>query len=153
VPRRSRSKALKARRRIVLRAAAAAVLAALPACSTRPKPSPGLVALARNPKAVVSGIVRDSRTGKPIEGIEVFGLPEGKDFPWGPPGLTDSDGRFTVALGAPAKYSFLLRWHGISVVTPEKNDPAYVEVATEPGGRIEGVELKFLREKFQEKTP
>ena len=132
-----------------LPAAAAAGLLGLLSCSTRPKPSPGLVALARNPKAVVSGIVRDSRTGEPVEGVEVYGLPEGKDFPWGPPGVTDSEGRFTIELGAPAKYSFLLRWRGISVLTPEKDDPAFVEVRTEPGGRIEGVELKFLREKFE----
>ena len=102
---------------------------------------------------MVSGVVVDSATGEPVAGIEVFGLPRGADFPWGPPAMTDSAGRFTLRLGAPGQYSFLLRFRGISVVTPESADPGYVDVATVPGGRIDGVRLTFLRTDFEKSVP
>lgn len=103
----------------------------------------------KGPRVTVSGVVRDAATGEPVAGIEVYGLPRGKDIPWEPPSMTDEQGRFTLRLTAPAKYAFLLRDHGISILTPEKDDPGYVDIVTKPGEKIEGVELKFLREKFQ----
>ena len=130
-------------------AALAAAAAALLACSTRPRPSPGLLAIARNGKATVRGTVRDSETGLPVEGITVYGLPRGKDFPWEPPAVTDAGGRFTLTLAAPATYAFMLEWRGIARVTPDDRDPGYVDVQTRPGETVEGVELKFLREKFE----
>ncbi len=130
-------------------AALAAAAAALLACSTRPRPSPGLLAMERNGKATVRGIVRDAKTGQAVAGITVWGLPRGKDFPWEPPAVTDAGGRFTLKLAAPATYAFLLEKGGISVVTPDPRDPGYVDVVTRPGETIEGIELQFLREKFE----
>jgi hypothetical protein len=130
----------------------AALLGAL-ACATAPGPSAGLVAIEKNPKATVSGIVVDSETGAPVEGIEVIGLPRGKDFPWEPAATTDSGGRFTLRLAAPAEYSFLLRYRGISILTPDAADPAYVDVVTVSGARVDGVRLKFLRRFFETSVP
>jgi hypothetical protein len=118
------------------------------ACATAPKPSAALVAIEKNPKAMVSGTVVDAATGEPVAGIEVSGLPRGKDYPWEPPAVTDALGRFTLALAAPAEYSFLLRFRGISAVTPDPADPGYVDVKTVPGGRIDGIRLQFLRAAF-----
>lgn len=123
------------------------------ACATPPKPSAALVAIEKNPKAIVSGTVVDAESGEPVEGIEVLGLPRGNDFPWEPAATTDAGGRFTLRLAAPADYSFLLRFNGISIVTPEAGDPGYVDVVTVPGGRIEGVRLKFLRREFEKSVP
>lgn len=128
------------------------ILAGL-ACATAPKPSAALVAIEKNPKAVVSGTVVDSESGEPVVGIEVLGLPRGKDIPWELAATTDSSGRFTLRLAAPAEYSFLLRFHGISIVTPEADDPGYVDVVTVPGGRVDGVQLKFLRREFEKSVP
>ncbi len=128
-------------------------VAGMTACATAPRPRAGLLATDKNPKAVVSGIVVDSETGRPVAGIEVFGLPRGGDVPWGPPATTDSEGRFTLRLGAPGDYSFLLRFQGISILTPQSADPGYVDVATAPGGRIEGVRLTFLRGEFEKSVP
>ena len=107
----------------------------------------------KNPKATVSGVVVDSETGEPVAGVEVFGLPMGKDVPWEPGATTDSLGRFTLRLAAPAEHAFLLRYRGISVVTPDPADPAYVDIVTAPGGRIDGIRLKFLRGRFEESVP
>ena len=107
----------------------------------------------KNPKATVAGIVVDSESGEPVAGIEVFGLPRGKDVPWEPSATTDSLGRFTLRLAAPAEHSFLLRARGISFVTPDADDPGYVDVVTVPGGRIDGIRLKFLRRRFEQSIP
>ena len=124
------------------------VSASLAACAAAPKPSAELIALARAPKVPVSGIVVDAESGSPVAGIEVFGLPRGKDIPWCPPAKTDAAGRFTLHLAAPAEYAFLLRWQGVSVLTPLSDDPGYVDVATQPGRPVEGIRLKFLRAAF-----
>jgi hypothetical protein len=134
-------------------AAAAVLLLASAACSTRPKPSPGLVAMEHNPSVTVSGVVVDSETGSPVEGIEVTGLPEGKDYPWVDFVRTGGDGAFTLSLPTPARYAFLLRWKGISIVTPDPGDPAYVEVETREGKPVEGVRLKFFRTAFETPIP
>jgi hypothetical protein len=118
------------------------------ACATAPKPSAALLAIEKNPKASVSGTVIDAESGAPVSGVEVYGLPRGKDYPWEPPATTDALGRFTLLLAAPAEYSFLLRSRGISVVTPDAADPGYVDLKTVPGGRVEGIRLKFLRAAF-----
>jgi len=93
--------------------------------------------------------VVDSETGDPVAGIEVLGLPRGKDYPWGPSAVTDAKGRFTLALAAPAEYAFILRVGGISIVTPSPDDPGYVDVSTRPGRPIDGVRLKFIRRAFK----
>jgi hypothetical protein len=123
------------------------------ACFTAPTPSPELLALKRAPKVAVSGVVVDSETGNPVEGIEVIGLPRGIDYPWDPPAVTDSTGRFTLALSAPAEYSFLLRVGGISILTPSPDDPGYVDVSTIPGRPIDGLKLKFIRKAFAAAPP
>ncbi|HKB70862.1 MAG TPA: carboxypeptidase-like regulatory domain-containing protein [Thermoanaerobaculia bacterium] len=133
---------------------AAAILAALTAaCAAAPKPSPQILALRRAPKVRVSGIVVDAETGRPVAGIEVTGLPRGKDYPWCPPDTTGRDGRFSLELAAPAEYSFLLRLGKISVLTPSRDDPGYVDVATEPGHPIDGIRLKLIREAFAGPAP
>ena len=129
-------------------AASALLFAGGLACATAPKPTAAFVAFEKNPKAVVSGVVVDSETGEPAAGVEVLGLPRGKDIPWGPGSTTDSRGRFTLLLAAPAEYSFLLRFQGISIVTPNADDPGYVDVTTLPGGRVDGVRLNFRRSAF-----
>jgi hypothetical protein len=111
------------------------------------------VALKRAPKVAVSGVVVDAETGNPVPGIQVLGLPRGKDYPWCPPAVTDAEGRFTLALAAPAEYSFLLRVGGISILTPSPDDPGYVDVSTIPGRPIEGVKLKFIRAAFAAPPP
>jgi hypothetical protein len=130
-------------------AGVAVLLLASAACSTRPTPSPGLVAMERNPRVTVSGVVVDSETGLPVEGIEVTGLPEGKDYPWVDFVRTGADGAFTLSLPTPARYAFLLRWKEISIVTPDPGDPAYVDVETREGNPVEGVRLKFFRTVFE----
>ena len=106
------------------------------------------IALERAPKVAITGVVVDAETGMPVAGIEVLGLPRGKDYPWCPPSLTDSQGRFALALAAPADYSFLLRVGGISVLTPSPDDPGYVDVSTVPGRPVGGIRLKLIRSAF-----
>ena len=90
----------------------------------------------------------DADTGEPVAGVEVLGLPRGKDFPWCPPSVTDAEGRFALSLAAPADYSFLLRVGGISILTPSPDDPGYVDVSTVPGRPVGGIRLKLLRSAF-----
>lgn len=131
---------------------AAAAAVAMTACTAAPKPSPQILALRRAPKVRVTGVVVDAESGRPVAGIEVTGLPRGKDYPWCAPDTTDGDGRFSLELAAPAEYSFLLRLGTVSVLTPSPDDPGYVDVTTEPGRPIDGITLKFIREAF-EKPP
>ena len=126
-----------------------ALAAVLAACTAAPKPSPQLRELIAAPKVRVSGVVVDAETGAPVAGIEVVGLPRGKDYPWWRPAVTDAEGRFVLELAAPAEYSFLLRSGTISMVTPSPDDPGYVDVTTVPGRPIEGIRLKFLRKAFE----
>lgn len=119
--------------------------ATLLACATPPRPTPRSIELADNPRAFLSGTVRDSE-GRPVEGIEVHALPRAKDVGWSPPGRTDARGRFALTVFAPAEYGFLLRHNGITVVTPDPSDPSRVRVAVTPGQSREGAELVFLRE-------
>ena len=118
------------------------------ACATPPRPTKASLVLAANERAVVEGRVTD-RQGRAVAAIRVQGLPRGKDIGWSPAAVTDSDGRFRLALIAPADYGFLLSWNGRTVITPEKDDPARLLVAVEPGSRPEGVALVFLREEWE----
>jgi protocatechuate 3,4-dioxygenase beta subunit len=104
--------------------------------------------LSANERAVVEGRVTD-RQGRAVAAIKVQGLPRGKDIGWSPAAVTDSNGRFRLVLIAPADYGFLLSWNGRTVVTPEKDDPARLHVAVEPGSRRESVALLFLREEWE----
>ena len=88
------------------------------------------------------------RQGRAVAAIRVQGLPRGKDVGWSPAVVTDSNGRFRLVLIAPTNYGFLLSWNGRTVITPEKDDPARLLVAVEPGSRREGIELVFLREEW-----
>ncbi len=132
--------------RIAAAFALAAAGAGLAGCATAPKPSPAILALEKAPKVRVSGVVVDAGDGSPVAGIEVLGLPRGKDFPWCPAATTDAEGRFALELAAPAEYSFLLRVGTISVLTPSPDDPGYVDVTTVPGRPMEGICLKYRRE-------
>lgn len=96
----------------------------------------------------MTGVVVDAETGKPVAGIEVLCLPRGRDYPWCPTAVTDAEGRFALALAAPAEYSFLLRVRGISILTPSPDDPGYVDVSTIPGRPVDGIRLKFIRPAF-----
>ncbi len=107
------------------------------------------MALSEAPKVEVSGTVIDGESGRPVAGIEVNGLPRGKDIPWCAPATTDALGRFTLRLAAPGEYSFLLRTGGIAVLTPNADDPGYVDVATRPGRPIRGVVLTFHAAAFR----
>jgi hypothetical protein len=130
-------------------ALAAAFAASLAGCTAAPKPSEQILALERAPKVRVTGVVVDAETGRPVAGIEVTGLPRGKDYPWCPPDTTDREGRFSLELAAPAEYSFLLRLGTTSVLTSSPDDPGYVDVTTEPGHDVSGIRLKFLRTAFE----
>ena len=118
------------------------------ACATPPRPTEGARKLSANEPAVVEGRVTD-RAGRPVAGIRVEALPRGKDIEWSPPATTDSQGRFRLSLFAPAAYGFVLSWRGITVITPEAEDPARLQIAVQPGERREGVELIFLREAWE----
>ena len=132
------------------RRAAAVLLCALlsGACATPPRPSPETLALAANARATVEGRVTD-RQGRPVAAIRVQALPRGKDVGWSAPAATDSDGRFRLSLIAPAEYGFLLSWHGRTVVTPDRDDPARLNLAVKPGEIRGKIELLFLREEWE----
>jgi hypothetical protein len=115
------------------------------ACTTPPRPTPESLALAANARAIIEGRVTD-REGHPVAAIGVRGLPRGKDVGWSAPAVTNSEGRFRLALVAPAEYGFLLSWQGRTVITAEDADPARLRIAVLPGQRREGIDLLFLRE-------
>lgn len=118
------------------------------ACVSPPRPTQGALQLSANEPAVVEGRVTD-RAGQPVAGIQVEGLPRGKDIEWSRPATTDSQGRFRLSLFAPASYGFVLSWKGMKVVTAEADDPARLEILVQPGEHKEGVELHFLRKVWE----
>ena len=117
------------------------------ACVSPPRPTPESLALAANARATVEGRVTD-REGHPVAAIGVRGLPRGKGVGWSAPAVTNSEGRFRLALVAPAEYGFLLSWQGRTVVTPEKDDPSRLNIAVSPGENRGGIQLVFLREEW-----
>ncbi len=117
-------------------------------CATPPRPTEGARKLSENEPAIVEGRVMD-RAGRPVAGIRVQALPRGKDIKWSKPATTDSQGRFRLSLFAPAAYGFVLSWRGITVITPEAEDPARLQITVQPGEHREGVELLFLREAWE----
>ena len=129
---------------IFARFASLLVVAAGLACAGAPGPSATSVALAKNPRATIEGRVV-GEDGLPIPGLSVYAMPRGKDVPWPAPARTDSEGRFSLSVFAPAEYGFFLRWEGRTVITSREEDPARLAVAVEPGDRREGIELVFLR--------
>src|SRR6187455_1736316 len=62
------------------------------ACSSAPKVTDATKRVAANPRAIVTGVVRDEE-GLPVAGVGVRGIPRGKDVPWAPPVTTGRDGR------------------------------------------------------------
>jgi hypothetical protein len=122
------------------------------ACATPPRPTQASLALAANERAVAEGRVTD-RQGRPVAAIGVRGLPRGKDPGWSPAAVTDSEGRFRLALIAPAEYGFLLSWNGRTVITPEEDDPSRLRIAVSPGEHRAGIELLYLREAWETLAP
>jgi hypothetical protein len=126
---------------------AAAILAALAftgACATPPPPTPGAIALARNPRATIEGSVTDA-AGRPVEGVRVEAVPGGRDVLWSPAGATDADGRFRLSLDAPSEYVFLIYDDAIGVVTPRPDDPSRVRIYLQSGETRKGIALTLLR--------
>ena len=115
------------------------------ACVSPPRPTAAARALEANARAIVEGRVVDTE-GRPVPGLRVEAIPRGKDIPWAPPATTDSAGRFTLELFAPAEYGFVLTNGNRTTVTDDPRDPSHVHVAVRPGERRKGVELLFLRE-------
>lgn len=93
--------------------------------------------------------MRDAE-GNPVAGIGVRGIPAGKDVPWSPVVETGCDGRFRLALAAPATYSFVLLWHGTGVITPDPLDPSRESVTVAPDTAAAGVELVFLADEWRD---
>jgi hypothetical protein len=130
----------------------ALLLLAAARCASAPPPTPGALRIARNPRAVVEGRVRDTG-GRPVAGMGVEALPHSVDVPRVAKAVTDSEGRFRLTLFAPAEYGFLLSSGGISVVTSDPRDPSRVTVAVEPGENKSGIELSFLEEEWRRIEP
>jgi Carboxypeptidase regulatory-like domain len=128
----------------------AALLSA--ACASPPKPTPGALELARNPRAAAEGRVVD-REGRPVAGIAVTAIPRGRDIVWPAPATTDSDGRFVLTLYAPAQYAFFLSRDGRAVITSEADDPCRVLVTVQPGERRDGIVLVFLADAWTAASP
>ena len=93
------------------------------------------------------------RQGRAVAAIGVRGLPRGKDAGWSPAAVTDSEGRFRLALIAPAEYGFLLSWNGRTVITPEEDDPSRLRIAVSPREHRAGIELRYLREAWETLPP
>jgi len=130
-----------------LRAAAPFLaVACAAACAGPPPPTDAAKRLAQNPKAAVLGRVTDEE-GRPVAGVRVQAIPDGRDVFWREPATTDSDGRFRLSLDAPAEYVFLVYEGPTAVLTDDPRDPARVCVSLLPGEQRDGVELTLLREK------
>jgi len=119
------------------------------ACAGPPAPTDAAKRLARNPKAIVVGRVIDE-DGRPAAGVRVQAIPGGRDVFWREPSTTDADGRFRLALDAPAEYVFLVFDGTTAVLTADPRDPARVCVSLLPGQERDGIELKLLRKERKE---
>ncbi len=91
--------------------------------------------------------------GHAVAGVDVQGLPREKNVAWSAPSTTDDQGRFRLELVAPGEYAFLIRWKGITVVTPRADDPSRVLLRLAPGEHRNGVELVFRREEWERALP
>ena len=120
----------------------------LTACATPPRPTAASIALAANQRAVIEGRVLD-RQGLPVAAIQVRALPRGKDIGWSQAAVTDAEGHFRLTVIAPAEYGFFLTSSGRTVVTPEKDDPARLDIAVSPGEHRSGIDLLYLREEWE----
>lgn len=118
------------------------------ACASPAKTTPAARQLFGNARAIVEGRVVD-RAGRPVAGLGVTAIPRGRDIEWSPDATTDSDGRFTLTLFAPAEYAFLLWRDGRAVITGDPDDPCRVFVVVRPGDRRAGLELHFLEEEWK----
>jgi hypothetical protein len=118
------------------------------ACASAPKVTDATKRVAANPRAIVTGVVRDE-DGRPVGGIGVRGIPRGKDVPWAPPATTDCAGRFRLPLPAPAGYAFQLLWNGRSVATDDPADPSRIEINLQPGEERNGLALTLVRARWE----
>jgi len=135
------------------RAALAASLLALCACTSPPPPTAAAKERARNPKAVVEGRVVDEQ-GRAVSGVTVQAIPGGKDIEWSVGAPTDSSGHFRLSLDAPADYVFLIFEGDLGVVTSSPKDPARVRISLQPGEVRQGIELTLLTdERRKVETP
>lgn len=126
----------------------ALVLASVSGCASRPRPTAESLRRSANPRAIVEGRVHDGE-GKPVSGVSVQGLPREKHLLWSPASVTDEQGRFRLELVAPGEYGLLISWKGITVVTPNADDPSRVPLSLAPGERRAGIELVFRREEWE----
>jgi Carboxypeptidase regulatory-like domain len=126
----------------------ALVLVGVSGCASRPRPTAESLRRAANPRAIIEGRVHDGE-GKPVAGVSVQGLPREKHLVWSPASVTDEQGRFRLELVAPGEYGFLISWKGITVVTPNADDPSRVPLSLAPGERRAGIELLFRREEWE----
>jgi hypothetical protein len=118
------------------------------ACSSAPKVTDATKRVAANPRAIVTGVVRDE-DGRPVAGVGVRGIPRGKDVPWAAPATTDCDGRFRLRLPAPAGYAFQFLWNGRSVATDDPADPSRVDINLQPGEERSGLDLTLVRARWE----
>jgi hypothetical protein len=123
-----------------------ALLAA--SCASAPKVTEATKRVAANPRAVVTGVVRDE-AGRPVAGIGVRGIPRGKDVPWAPAATTDCAGRFRLPLPAPSGYAFQLLWNGRSIATDDPADPSRIDVNLTPGEELDGLALTLVRARWE----
>ena len=121
------------------------------ACASAPKVTDATKRVAANPRAVVTGIVRDEE-GRPVAGIGVRGVPRGKDVPWSEPATTDCGGRFRLPLPAPADYAFQLFWNARSVATGDPADPSRLDISLRPGEERGGLDLTLVRARWEAAT-
>jgi hypothetical protein len=117
-------------------------------CLSAPRLTDEAIRRQANPRAVVEGIVRDER-GKPVEGIQVIGLPRDRDVAWSDPARSDAAGRFRLSLIAPGEYGFLLSWNSVSVITKSPSDPSRLRIALSPGEKKGGLALTWLRSEWE----
>lgn len=122
------------------------VLAA--ACASKP-PIPGRAEILANPRARLSGVVLEARTGQPVVGIRVWAIPHRASIPWPPPATTDSEGRFFLILYAPGEYSFMFERGGRTVISSDPDDPSRQTLSVSPGAEIGGVAVRLRSEVFE----
>jgi hypothetical protein len=132
-------------RRALASLLAAGALLTAARCARPLQPTEAAKRLARNPRATVEGRVVDPE-GRPVAGVRVQAVPGGRDIIWASSFETDAEGRFRLALDAPAEYVFLILDGGTAVLTTSPRDPCEVRVSLQPGERRAGIELTFLRD-------
>ena len=89
-------------------------------------------------------------SGHPVADMRVEAIPMARDVLYPDPARTNANGQFELTLFAPASYTFLLCRSGFCIMTADPRDPARTSVTVEPGRRYDGIELRFLSERWSE---